>query len=218
MEDEKIFLQKKRKCPDGENEEEIKEKEKEKLDEKILNKEEKPTQYNTGEINENELNISKSSLKTEKSNEKSRKRKKKSEMTRDELIMNEIKSNKNPKKLNEIIFQKGLKNFPKKKEYDFYLFYLIKYISSITDDFKDFKEDFTYYIYNNLRVLLLSKEINETLKKIVYKPENTKLFEEFLNFTNERWNKFIKSAEKYDISLLKEYKRSVDLEERKKKN
>ena len=217
MEDEKIFLQKKRKCPDGENEEEIKEKEKEKLDEKILNKEEKPTQYNTGEINENELNISKSSLKTEKSNEKSRKRKKKSEMTRDELIMNEIKSNKNPKKLNEIIFQKGLKNFPKKKEYDFYLFYLIKYISSITDDFKDFKEDFTYYIYNNLRVLLLSKEINETLKKIVYKPENTKLFEEFLNFSNERWNKFIKSAEKYDISLLKEYKRSVDLEERKKK-
>ena len=81
MEDEKIFLQKKRKCPDGENKEEIKEKEK--LDEKILNKEEKPTQYNT-EINENELNISKSSLKTEKSNEKSRKRKKKSEMKRDE--------------------------------------------------------------------------------------------------------------------------------------
>ena len=120
-----------------------------------------------------------------------------------------------------MIFSKkvGFYNYTKKREYDFYLFVLIKYISySLTDEFKDFKEDFTYYIYNNLRVLTLSKEFNETLKKIAYNPDNEKFFKEFLNFTNERWNKFISVAEKYDIGLKDEYKNYVKLKKEDRKN
>ena len=169
---------------------------------------------------EYELNISKNTFKSEKSSEKQRKpRTKKAEMTRDEIIIKEIRSIQKAKKAINDIFQKGFYNFTKKKEYDFFLYVLIKYISSpLTDDFKDFKEDFTYYIYNNLRVLTLSKEFNETLKKIAYNEDNEKFFKEFLNFTNERWNKFIIAAEKYDIGSKEEYKNYVKIKKEDKKN
>jgi len=178
----------------------------------LISEREKQSEY--------ELNISKNTFKSEKSSEKQRKpRTKKAEMTRDEIIIKEIRSIQKAKKAINDIFQKGFYNFTKKKEYDFFLYVLIKYISSpLTDDIKDFKEDFTYYIYNNLRVLTLSKEFNETLKKIAYNEDNEKFFKEFLNFTNERWNKFIIAAEKYDIGLKEEYKNYVKIKKEDKKN
>ena len=178
----------------------------------LISEREKQSEY--------ELNISKNTFKSEKSSEKQRKpRTKKAEMTRDEIIIKEIRSIQKAKKAINDIFQKGFYNFTKKKEYDFFLYVLIKYISSpLTDDFKDFKEDFTYYIYNNLRVLTLSKEFNETLKKIAYNEDNEKFFKEFLNFTNERWNKFIIAAEKYDIGSKEEYKNYVKIKKEDKKN
>jgi len=178
----------------------------------LISEREKQSEY--------ELNISKNTFKSEKSSEKQRKpRTKKAEMTRDEIIIKEIRSIQKAKKAINDIFQKGFYNFTKKKEYDFFLYVLIKYISSpLTDDFKDFKEDFTYYIYNNLRVLTLSKEFNETIKKIAYNEDNEKFFKEFLNFTNERWNKFIIAAEKYDIGLKEEYKNYVKIKKEDKKN
>ena len=241
-----MFLQKKRKCPDEISEEDLKEKkeniEKEKSQinesisvkkdslqndkdiskEELLLNEEKSNQLilDKEKQTENELNISKNTFKSEKSSEKQRKqRSKKAEMTRDEIIIKEIRAIQKAKKTINDIFQKGFYNYTKKREYDFYLFVLIKYISySLTDEFKDFKEDFTYYIYNNLRVLTLSKEFNETLKKIAYNPDNEKFFKEFLNFTNERWNKFISVAEKYDIGLKDEYKNYVKLKKEDRKN
>ena len=241
-----MFLQKKRKCPDEISEEDLKEKkeniekEKSQINEGISVKkdslqfdkdiskeglflnEEKSNQLilDKEKQTENELNISKNTFKSEKSSEKQRKqRTKKAEMTRDEIIIKEIRAIQKAKKTINDIFQKGFYNYTKKREYDFYLFVLIKYISySLTDEFKDFKEDFTYYIYNNLRVLTLSKEFNETLKKIAYNPDNEKFFKEFLNFTNERWNKFISVAEKYDIGLKDEYKNYVKLKKEERKN
>lgn len=241
-----MFLQKKRKCPDEISEEDLKEKkeniekEKSQINESISVKkdslqfdkdiskeglflnEEKSNQLilDKEKQTENELNISKNTFKSEKSSEKQRKqRSKKAEMTRDEIIIKEIRAIQKAKKTINDIFQKGFYNYTKKREYDFYLFVLIKYISySLTDEFKDFKEDFTYYIYNNLRVLTLSKEFNETLKKIAYNPDNEKFFKEFLNFTNERWNKFISVAEKYDIGLKDEYKNYVKLKKEERKN
>ena len=246
MAEEIIFLQKKRKCPDEISEEDLKEKkeniEKEKSQinesisvkkdslqndkdiskEELLLNEEKSNQLilDKEKQTENELNISKNTFKSEKSSEKQRKqRSKKAEMTRDEIIIKEIRAIQKAKKTINDIFQKGFYNYTKKREYDFYLFVLIKYISySLTDEFKDFKEDFTYYIYNNLRVLTLSKEFNETLKKIAYNQDNEKFFKEFLNFTNERWNKFISVAEKYDIGLKDEYKNYVKLKKEDRKN
>ena len=241
-----MFLQKKRKCPDEISEEDLKEKkeniekEKSQINESISVKkdslqfdkdiskeglflnEEKSNQLilDKEKQTENELNISKNTFKSEKSSEKQRKqRTKKAEMTRDEIIIKEIRAIQKAKKTINDIFQKGFYNYTKKREYDFYLFVLIKYISySLTDEFKDFKEDFTYYIYNNLRVLTLSKEFNETLKKIAYNPDNEKFFKEFLNFTNERWNKFISAAEKYNIGLKDEYKNYVKLKKEERKN
>ena len=241
-----MFLQKKRKCPDEISEEDLKEKkeniekEKSQINESISVKkdslqfdkdiskeglflnEEKSNQLilDKEKQTENELNISKNTFKSEKSSEKQRKqRSKKAEMTRDEIIIKEIRAIQKAKKTINDIFQKGFYNYTKKREYDFYLFVLIKYISySLTDEFKDFKEDFTYYIYNNLRVLTLSKEFNETLKKIAYNPDNEKFFKEFLNFTNERWNKFISAAEKYNIGLKDEYKNYVKLKKEERKN
>ena len=192
------------------------------FEEGLFLKEDKSTQLisEREKQSEYELNISKNTFKSEKSSEKQRKpRTKKAEMTRDEIIIKEIRSIQKAKKAINDIFQKGFYNFTKKKEYDFFLYVLIKYISSpLTDDFKDFKEDFTYYIYNNLRVLTLSKEFNETLKKIAYNEDNEKFFKEFLNFTNERWNKFIIAAEKYDIGSKEEYKNYVKIKKEDKKN
>ena len=57
---------------------------------------------------ENELNISKNTFKSEKSSEKQRKqRSKKAEMTRDEIIIKEIRAIQKAKKTINDIFQKG---------------------------------------------------------------------------------------------------------------
>ena len=258
MDKEIIFLQKKRKGPDNNNEdiedkndyiekekviieEDLKKKEgfsenenvmveedmlekknilekgKETNEEELSLKEEKSNQIKTEKQNENELNISKNTFKSEKSNEKQRKpRIKKGEMSRDEIIIKEIKAiPKGKKPINDLLV-KGFEAFTKKKEYDFFLFALIKHISFLTDNFRDFKEDFTYYIYNNLRVLMLSKEFNENLKLISYKKENDGFFREFLNFSNKRWYKFKDAAEKYDILLKNDYIKSYlsNLEEK----
>ena len=192
--------------------------EKEIVEEKLPLKEEESNKSKTEEKNENELNNSISTLKSGKGSDKPKKTKAKkiSEMTRDELVMKEIKSQRAKKTIDDII-QKGFSAFPKTKEYDFFLFILIKKISFLTQNFKEFKEDFTYYIYNNLRVLILSKEFNETLKKITYNSENESLFKEFKNFSEERWSKFITAADKYSIKLLDDYKKSKNPEEKKKK-
>ena len=198
MEEQKLFLQKKRKLSGESLENEIKkdiiedkvikekeniiekdkkevnmEIEKEIVEEKLTLKEEESMKSKTEEKNEHKLNNSISTLKSGKGSDKPKKTKAKkiSEMTRDELVMKEIKSQRNKKNIDDII-QKGFSAFPKTKEYDFFLFILIKKISFLTQNFKEFKEDFTYYIYNNLRVLILSKELNETLKKITYNSEN----------------------------------------------
>ena len=192
--------------------------EKEIFEENLPLNEEESNKSKTEEKNEAELNHSISTYKSGKGNEKPKKTKAKkiSEMTRDELIMKEIRSQKNKKNIDEII-QKGFPAYSKKKEYDFFLFILIKKISLLTQNFKEFKEDFTYYIYNNLRVLILSKELNEALKKITYNIENENLFIQFKNFSEERWSKFITAAKKYNIKLLLDYERSKDPEEKKKK-
>ena len=122
-------------------------------------------------------------------------------MTRDELIIKEEKK-KNNKTLEKLI-QNGFENFLKKtKNYEFYLLHLIRIFSNLLGDFKEFKEDYTYYIYNNLRVLIFSKELNEALKAVTYKNENEKYYKEFLKFTTERWNIFERAAKNYKIELF----------------
>ena len=143
----------------------------------------------------------------------------KSEIRRNDYILKEIEmlKNKSNEELKELINKNRLETFMEKEEYDFFLFRLMKYISSILSDNKIFKEDYTNYIYNNLRVLQDSKELDDILKKVAYNHENEFLFMEFLKFSNLRWEKFIKAAEKYNIDLYEQYIDSINPEKKNRK-
>ena len=222
---DKNLLQKKRKCPENGIEEEKKSSNFKSGED--TNKEHKDKDKNLLEPNSNlneeemsDINVSNSEgNNTEKGKDKQKKPKGKkvSEMTRDELIIKEEKK-KNNKTLEKLI-QNGFENFLKKtKNYEFYLLHLIRIFSNLLGDFKEFKEDYTYYIYNNLRVLIFSKELNEALKAVTYKNENEKYYNEFLKFTTERWNIFERAAKNYKIKLYDEYVKSYEDKKKKQKD
>ena len=222
---DKNLLQKKRKCPENGIEEEKKSSNFKSGED--TNKEHKDKDKNLLEPNSNlneeemsDINVSNSEgNNTEKGKDKQKKPKGKkvSEMTRDELIIKEEKK-KNNKTLEKLI-QNGFENFLKKtKNYEFYLLHLIRIFSNLLGDFKEFKEDYTYYIYNNLRVLIFSKELNEALKAVTYKNDNEKYYKEFLKFTTERWNIFERAAKNYKIKLYDEYVKSYEDKKKKQKD
>ena len=139
---------------------------------------------------------------------------------KDDIISKEINlvEKMNNKELKEFILQNKLEKFMEKEEYDFYLFQLVKYISSILSDSKVFKEDYTNYIYNNLRALIYSKDLDNILKIVTYNKENEFIFLEFLKYTNLRWEKFISNAKKYNIDFYNKYLDSINPEKKIKKN
>ena len=108
-------------------------------------------------------------------------------------FMNKMKSRKNKKD----IFGEGYKSFlDSKYEWDLYLLNIILKIESNLQNFKDFNDDYTYYIYNNLRGLKTSKEY-ANLKN---QPFDKKIFEESALFCEERFNRFIENAKSYNIN------------------
>ena len=139
---------------------------------------------------------------------------------KDDIISKEINlvEKMNNKELKEFILQNKLENFMEKEEYDFYLIRLVKYISSILSDSKLFKEDYTNYIYNNLRALIYSKDLDNILKFVTYNKDNEFLFLEFLKYSNLRWEKFISNAKKYNIDFYNKYLDSINPEKKIKNN
>ena len=139
---------------------------------------------------------------------------------KDDTISKEINlvEKMNNKELKEFIIQNKLENFMEKEEYDFYVFRLVKYISSILSDSKLFKEDYTNYIYNNLRALIYSKDLDNILKFVTYNKDNEFLFLEFLKYSNLRWEKFISTAKKYNIDFYNKYLDSINPEKKIKNN
>ena len=139
---------------------------------------------------------------------------------KDDTISKEINlvEKMNNKELKEFIIQNKLENFMEKEEYDFYVFRLVKYISSILSDSKLFKEDYTNYIYNNLRALIYSKDLDNILKFVAYNKDNEFLFLEFLKYSNLRWEKFISNAKKYNIDFYNKYLDSINPEKKIKNN
>ena len=111
----------------------------------------------------------------------------------------------------------NFRNFLERNEYDLFPFVLTKYALVKLFDFSVFKEDYTYYIYNNLKPLLNDKQFIEVNKNIAYNKDNELIFNSFNEFSNFRWTKFISAAEKYNINLLKEYKDSINFQQRQKK-
>ena len=86
-------------------------------------------------------------------------------------------------------------------EYDLFPFVLMKYALVKLFDFSVFKEDYTYYIYNNLKALLNDKQFIEANKNMANNKDNELFFKEVNDFSNYRWTKFIERAEKYNINL-----------------
>ena len=139
---------------------------------------------------------------------------------KDDTISKEINlvEKMNNKELKEFIIQNKLENFMEKEEYDFYVFRLVKYISSILSDSKLFKEDYTNYIFDNLRALINSKDLDNILKFVTYNKDNEFLFLEFLKYSNLRWEKFISNAKKYNIDFYNKYLDSINPEKKIKNN
>ena len=74
-----------------------------------------------------------------------------------------IKNKKLSIKEKEKIIEKGFENW--KNEWDFYLLIIVSLLSHYQDNFKEFVEDYTFYIYNNLRGIRASKELTKLNKK-----------------------------------------------------
>ena len=141
------------------------------------------------------------------------------EIKRNDLILKEMEEleKKTAQEIDELIKQKGFEFFIENKGYDYYYYLLMKSLSNSLSDYNMFKEDYTTYIYNNLRALMNSKELDDALKKIAYDKDKEFLFKEFHKLTNYRWDNFINLAKKYQIDLLQKYIDSVNPEIKNKK-
>ena len=115
-----------------------------------------------------------------------------------------LNKNKGKGKGKDIIVPDGYQKFlqlKQKYEWDLYLLNIILKVESNLQNFKDFNDDFTYYIYNNLRGLRTSKEFanlkNQPVDQILYK--------ESVEFCEERYKRFIQLAGMYKIRMLDNY-------------
>ena len=141
------------------------------------------------------------------------------EIKRNDLILKEMEEleKKTAQEIDELIKQKGFEFFIENKGFDYYYYLLMKSLSNSLSDYNMFKEDYTTYIYNNLRALMNSKELDDALKKVAYDKDKEFLFKQFHKLTNYRWDNFINLAKKYQIDLLQKYIDSVNPEIKNKK-
>lgn len=183
---------------------EINQDKKENKDEKIII--EQPEKIEDDKISSFDENTDNS-----KNEEKKKTRKRNKEREKKEFD-NYINSSKKNKKYEKSI-RSGYEIFlDSKYEWDIYLINLLLKEESNLQNFKEFPEDYTYYIYNNLRGLRTSKEFIN-LKNL---PVDTKLNEEIFKFCFERCEKFIKAADKYKIKKLDEYKKKLEIQNKEK--
>ena len=132
--------------------------------------------------------------------QKKTKKKRVKEKTKEENNKYILKLKSNSKE-REKLLNKGFKQFTG-YEWDIY-FYLIMLITETSlNNFKDFNEDYSYYVYNNLRGIRTSKEFNNIIKN---PPNNEKLYEEAFLLFNERNLQFLNIAKKYNIKNLQIY-------------
>ena len=159
---------------------------------------------NLTQVNEEKKEINKKEEidKQKKDNKKSRNKKnnKKNEKTKEDVDKFLIKNKKLSIKEKEKIIEKGFENW--KNEWDFFLLVIISLFSHHLDNFKEFVEDYTFYIYNNLRGIRASKELTKLNKKT---DSFDKLCIESSKFDNKRYNVFINKAKEYNLKTLNYY-------------
>ena len=158
-------------------------------------------------LNNNLISFTEESFDTNSKNKKTKKRRIKERKKEDlEKFINKIK--KTNIKDKDKILSDGLKEFiDQKYEWDIFYLIILLIIESELQNFKEFPEDYTYYVYNNLRGIKTSKEFVNIMKS---PPDNKKLYEEIKLLNEERNRIFLKAAEIYNIKTFENYKKSLN--------
>ena len=199
-----------------------KEKEKDKLNDnqiKEMQNKEKNIIFETKNINEENVESNKNkdnninnddlslyegtSFNSRNDNDKKKvKRKRVKEKSKEDMnkYINKLKSNL---KEREKSLEKGYPQFCESKyEPDIFWLIIILILENLLKSFEKFPEDYSYYVYNNLRGIKTCKEFITLIKD---PPKNEKLYGEALLLFNERNNQFINVAKKYNITTLQKY-------------
>ena len=137
-----------------------------------------------------------------KNSKKKREKKDKNEKVKEKMEKYLLKIKKGTKDREEAL-QKGYEKFKEAKyEWDYYFIVLLLTIENLLKNFQEFPEDFTYYIYNNLRGVKSTKEFSNIINN---PPQNEKLYEEALKIFEDRKQIFMRLAQKYQIKSLQTY-------------
>ena len=133
--------------------------------------------------------------------EKDKKKIDKNEKIKEKMEKYLLKIKKGSKYVEDAL-SKGYEKFKESKiEWDYFLV-LILSLQNELNNFQEFKEDYSYYIYNNLRGIKISKEYKDIMDN---PPNNKKLYEDALKIYENREQIFYKAAQKYQIKNLQNY-------------
>ena len=134
--------------------------------------------------------------------EKDKKKIDKNEKIKEKMEKYLLKIKKGSKYIEDAL-SKGYEKFKESKiEWDTYFLVLILSLQNELNNFQEFKEDYSYYIYNNLRGIKISKEYKDIMDN---PPNNKKLYEDALKIYENRQQIFYKAAQKYQIKNLQNY-------------
>ena len=162
----------------------------------ILKNKDKP---NNDELSLYETNSFNSKASDDKKKIKKKRVKEKNKEDNNKYI-NKLKSNQKEREKN---IEKGYKSFCESKfEPDIFWLIIILIIDNLLKNFDKFPEDYSYYVYNNLRGIKTCKDFITLMKD---PPKNEKLYSEALLLFNERNNQFLNIAKKYNIITLQKY-------------
>ena len=176
-----------------EKENEVNEEKKEKMfvSEVIINDSDKPS-------NSFDTNSENNSKKIRKKRDK----KDKNEKAKEKMEKYLLKIKKGTKERDEAL-KKGYEKFKElKNEWDSYFSVLILTFENDLNNFQQFPEDYSYYIYNNLRGIRTTKEFKDIFEN---PPNDEKLYEEALKIYENRKQIFLSLAKKYQIKNLQAY-------------
>ena len=151
--------------------------------------------------NNDDLNSEYNSINSIDDTKKVKKRRVK-DKTKEDMKKYIIKLKTNQKEKDKML-DKGYQSFKELKyEPDIFWLIVILILDCLLKNFEKFPEDYSYYVYNNLRGIKTCKEFITLIKD---PPKNEKLYEEALLLFNERNNTFINIAKKYNINTLQRY-------------
>ena len=178
---------------------------KQKKEKEIQSKETTKIETDETKINNNIMPLNEDINDTGSKNNDDKKKTKKriKERKKEEFDKYIIKIKKKNSKDIEVILNDGFVKFEQLKyEWDIFFLIIILVIQNELKNFEAFLEDYSYYIYNNLRGIKTCKDFVNIMKN---PPNKKRLYEEAALLYQKRNKLFFEIAGKYNIKLLKHY-------------